>query len=57
MRTAAIATLIATAAGTGAWLLGFPQKLWPDHPMWATFLLTVFTYVVVRYSWPRNHPQ
>jgi len=50
-----MATLIATALGTGAWLLGWSQVIWPGHPMIATFILTVVTYVVVKQVWPRDH--
>jgi hypothetical protein len=51
-----MATIIATAAGTGAWLFGLSQQLWPAHPMVATFLITVVTYAVVKHSWPRMRP-
>jgi len=44
--------MIASAAGTGEWLLGLSQTLWPVHPMMATLVLTVVTYVVVKRLWP-----
>jgi len=52
-----VATLIATAIGTGAWLLGWSGVIWPSHPMIATFILTVFTYVVVKMLWAGDHPK
>jgi hypothetical protein len=54
-RGAVAATLIATAVGTGAWLLGWSQVVWPGHPMIAAFILTVVTYVVVKQLWTRDH--
>ena len=50
-----VATLIATAVGTGAWLLGWSKVIWRGHPMIATFILTVVTYVVVKQVWARDH--
>jgi hypothetical protein len=35
------ASLIASAIGIGAWLLGVGGKIWPAHPQWAAFFLTV----------------
>ncbi|HTS75381.1 MAG TPA: hypothetical protein VMG40_04210 [Bryobacteraceae bacterium] len=43
-----MATLIASIAGTGAWLVGLSEHLWPAHPMIATFLLTVAVYVAAK---------
>ncbi len=47
------ATLIATAAGWGAWELGIAQKVWPDHPQLFDFLLVLATGIVVQIAWPR----
>lgn len=46
------ATLIATAAGTGAWLLGVAKLIWPAHPQVAVFLITIVTSIVVKQIWP-----
>jgi hypothetical protein len=52
LRVSAIATLIGTAAGLGAWLLGLGRVMWPAHPQIACFLLTLVTTIVVEISWP-----
>ncbi|MGD0436120.1 MAG: hypothetical protein ABSB86_06625, partial [Bryobacteraceae bacterium] len=41
----AIATLIASLVGTGAWLLGWSRMIWLGHPMIATFIITVVMYI------------
>lgn len=46
------ATLIATVAGTGAWLFGLGNEVWPAHPQIAVLLLTVATGIVVERVWP-----
>lgn len=46
------ATLIATAAGLGAWFLGIAKEIRPAHPQIAVFLLTLVTGIVVRQIWP-----
>jgi len=48
-----IASLIGTAAGLGAWIFGLGQIIWPTHPQLASFLLTVFTTIVIQIAWPR----
>ena len=45
------ATLIATVVGTAAWLFGASHLLWPAHPMIATLILTIVTYVVFQRAW------
>ena len=35
------ATAAGTAAGTGGWFFGMGRHLWPAHPQWALFLLTL----------------
>lgn len=49
----AIATLIGTAVGLGAWLFGFGHLIWPAHPQLACFLLTFATTIVVQMTWPK----
>jgi hypothetical protein len=46
------ASLLATAIGTGAWLLGITRDIWPAHPQWAAFFLTVGATVILMYVWP-----
>jgi hypothetical protein len=46
------ASLMASAIGTGAWLLGLTRIMWPAHPQWAVFFLTVGATFVLRYCWP-----
>lgn len=53
LKTSLIASLIATAAGFGAWELGIAQKIWPAHPQMADFLLVLVTGIVVQIAWPR----
>ncbi|HWT79736.1 MAG TPA: hypothetical protein VN648_13205, partial [Candidatus Methylomirabilis sp.] len=57
MKASLWATLIATLFGTGAWLSGLSQMLWPDHPMIATLVLTVVTYALVHFLWPQPRPR
>lgn len=46
------ATLIATAAGAGAWFFGFASAIWPSHPQIAAFAITLAVSVVVKQIWP-----
>ena len=46
------ASLLASAIGTGAWVLGLTQKMWPAHPQWSVFFLTIGALVVLLYVWP-----
>jgi len=46
------ASLLASVMGTGAWLLGLTQAIWPAHPLLAVFFLTLVATVVLRYVWP-----
>ena len=45
------ATLIATAAGLGAWLLGIGKAIWPAHPQIAAFTITIVLSIVVKRSY------
>ena len=40
------ASLVGTAVGTGAWLIGAGDVMWPAHPQAALFLLTIIATVV-----------
>jgi hypothetical protein len=46
------ASLLASAIGTGAWMLGVANKIWPAHPQWAVFFLTIAATVVLLFVWP-----
>jgi len=46
------ATLIATAAGVGAWLFGFAKAIWPAHPQIAAFAITIVVSIVAKQIWP-----
>jgi hypothetical protein len=46
------ASLIASAIGTGAWILGFTRAMWPSHPQMAVFLLTLGTTMLLIYILP-----
>jgi len=46
------ATLIATAAGVGAWLFGLANAIWPAHPQIAALVITIVVSVVVKQIWP-----
>lgn len=46
------ASLLASAIGTGAWMLGLTRAMWPAHPQLAVFFLTVVAAAVLMYAWP-----
>ena len=46
------ATLIATAAGVGAWFFGLSKAIWPAHPQIAAFVITIVVSIVVNRSGP-----
>ncbi|MGA7462597.1 MAG: hypothetical protein WBW69_20345 [Candidatus Korobacteraceae bacterium] len=45
-------SLVASAFGTVAWLLGLTRKIWPAHPIWAVFFLTIAATALLQYVWP-----
>jgi hypothetical protein len=47
------ASLSASVIGTGAWMLGLTDKMWPAHPQWAAFFLTIGATTVLMYALPR----
>ena len=46
------ASLLASAIGTGAWLTGLTRIMWPAHPQWAAFFLTIGATVALMYGLP-----
>jgi hypothetical protein len=45
------ASLMGSAIGTGAWLLGLARLMWPEHPQGAVLLLTLGTTFLFMYVW------
>jgi hypothetical protein len=43
-----IATLIGTAVGIWSLQLGVGAMMWPNHPQWMAFILTLIACVVVK---------
>lgn len=48
------ASLVASIAATGAWMLGLMRVIWPAHPMWATFFLTIGATILLMYVLPKE---
>jgi hypothetical protein len=46
------ASLLASAIGTGAWMLGLTRAMWPAYPQLAVFILTVGATAVLMYVLP-----
>ena len=55
-KTTLIASLIGSAAGTAAWFYGVADRVWPQHPQVAVFLLTILSTVLAMVMWPTNRP-
>ncbi|MGO9324428.1 MAG: hypothetical protein ACLP07_07695 [Terracidiphilus sp.] len=36
-----VATAVGTAVGTGGWIFGLGRFVWPAHPQWALFFITI----------------
>lgn len=47
------ASLIASAIGMGAWISGLTSVMWPAHPQWAGFFLTLGSTIVIAALWPK----
>lgn len=54
LKISLIASAIGTAVGLGSWIFGLGQAMWPAHPQWASFLLTLVTTIVIQIAWPRG---
>ncbi len=46
------ASLLAGVIGTGAWLLGIAEEIWPAHPWWFVFFVTIGSTVLLMYVPP-----
>ena len=53
LKVSLIASLIGTAVGLGSWVFGIGQIIWPAHPQFACFLLTLVATIVIQITWPR----
>jgi hypothetical protein len=53
LKVSLIASLIGTAVGLGSCVFGIGQFVWPGHPQFACFLLTLVATIVIQISWPR----
>jgi len=53
LKVSLIASLIGTAVGLGSWVFGVGQIIWPSHPQFACFLLTLVATIVIQITWPR----
>ncbi|HYA24630.1 MAG TPA: hypothetical protein VEF05_10750 [Terriglobales bacterium] len=49
-----IATAIATALSFWAGQLGLMHRLWPDHPQFAGFILSLVACIAVQLFWPKE---
>ncbi len=47
------ASILASIIGTAAWLLGITGKIWPAHPMWAVFFVTIGATALLLYVLPQ----
>lgn len=46
------ASLLASAIGMGASVLGFTHKIWPAHPQWALVFITIGATFLLMYVLP-----
>ena len=47
------ASLLGSVVGTVAWALGLMREIWPAHPQWALFLLTIGATTALYYILPK----
>jgi ABC-type branched-subunit amino acid transport system permease subunit len=50
-----IASLIGSAVGIGGWLVGLGNSIWPQHPQWALFFLTIAITIISMFVAEREH--
>jgi hypothetical protein len=48
------ATAVGTAVGTGGWILGLGNFVWPAHPGWALFFITLAATIVTQVAVERE---
>jgi hypothetical protein len=49
-----VATAVGTAVGTLGWVVGLGKVLWPEHPQWALFFITIGVTIVSMVILDRN---
>jgi cysteine synthase len=49
-----VATAVGTAVGTGGWIFGLGRVVWPAHPQWALFIITIAATIVTSVLVERN---
>lgn len=40
-------SLLATLIGAGVWVAGLARDIWPAHPLWAAFFLTLAASIIL----------
>jgi hypothetical protein len=40
-------SLLVTVIATGAWILDLGRDIWPAHPLWAEFFLTLAATIIL----------
>jgi hypothetical protein len=48
------ATAVGTAVGTGGWILGLGHIVWPAHPGWALFFVTLAATIATQVAVERE---
>lgn len=56
MRTLKI-SLFASVVGTGAWAVGLTRDIWPAHPVWAAFFLTLGATIILMFTVPSKEEE
>lgn len=49
-----LATAVGTAVGILGWVVGLGRVLWPEHPQWALFFITLGVTIVSMAIFERN---
>jgi len=45
-------SVIATLAAVLAWWMRLPHRIWPGHPFFCLFLMTLMLGIVLQVTWP-----
>jgi hypothetical protein len=43
-------TVAGTIVGTGGWIFGLGDAVWPDHPQWALFFITLMVTLIAVFA-------
>jgi len=49
-----LATAVGTAVGILGWVVGLGKVVWPEHPQWAMFFITLGVTIVSMVIFERN---